>query len=601
MAVREFDGVDDDLETSIGGLTNWNFGTVAVIVKPAILTGGRVLVCLTTSGIVTRLIINLNGTSIGYFDGSSFNTSASGIVDTTDWWLIVVRKASGVVQPRFSVYEFATDTWVHGSTPADGNSASPGAGGLTFWSNDGGSDFWNGRVAIRAVWANELGPSGAWTADASGDAAIEAAGLETSLSSWEAASPAAGWAYNQDSTATAVTDFTGGGADQTSLTGTTVINGDDPPGFSFNGAAETVTLAGTLPALTGSATIDASADAQLSGTLPALTAAFTVQAEAGVDLAGTLPALTGSFTIDEIAPPPSGIFVLDTFTDANQTLLQDHTPDVGGTWQPLDIGTPDTVNAQINQNQLITGNPSASTRVYRDTTIPPAAEYDVSAVWTIANVTSPFHRWAIYARMRPIGTEPIDVDYYSVHYTWDESIGPFYALIRHVTAQPGIIDHLIIDETGNTVTIELKIRDGSQRVLRNGVEILAATDTQITQVGRVGVSAPADTDNRIDNLIASTPSENVVIAGTLPALIGNFSVAAEADMQLAGVLPALTGLFTVAASSDVTLAGVLPALTGSFTIVAVGEPSAPIVLPPYREQVTAAYREPAIPAYQEAV
>lgn len=66
----------------------------------------------------------------------------------------------------------------------------------------------------------------------------------------------------------------------------------------FPSAGETVTFAGTLPALTGSATIDASADVQLTGTLPALTGSVGVDVSADVQSAGTLPALTGTFDID---------------------------------------------------------------------------------------------------------------------------------------------------------------------------------------------------------------------------------------------------------------------------------------------------------------
>lgn len=64
---------------------------------------------------------------------------------------------------------------------------------------------------------------------------------------------------------------------------------------------ETVVFAGTLPALTGSATIAAKADAQLAGTLPALTGNFSVAAEAGVQFDSILPALSGSFDIDASA------------------------------------------------------------------------------------------------------------------------------------------------------------------------------------------------------------------------------------------------------------------------------------------------------------
>lgn len=84
-------------------------------------------------------------------------------------------------------------------------------------------------MAVRGAWVNDL----PWSADASGDTALTGAGLETSLQKWVDASADALWPYNQASTGTPVDDIVGA-ADQSSLTGTTVITGDDPPGFSFS-------------------------------------------------------------------------------------------------------------------------------------------------------------------------------------------------------------------------------------------------------------------------------------------------------------------------------------------------------------------------------
>jgi hypothetical protein len=90
---------------------------------------------------------------------------------------------------------------------------------------------------------------------------------------------------------------------------------ESPPG------GETVTLAGTLPALTGAFEASSSADLQLAGQLPALSGALGIESSSSIELAGTLPTLTGAFSIDAIPvvtttlngtlPTLAGAFVID--------------------------------------------------------------------------------------------------------------------------------------------------------------------------------------------------------------------------------------------------------------------------------------------------
>jgi len=84
---------------------------------------------------------------------------------------------------------------------------------------------------------------------------------------------------------------------------------DEGPGESITG-----TLAGILPALTGTAEGEASTTATLTGTLPALTGSATVEVAAEGALSGILPALTGQLdaeahtaaAIDATLPAPTG-------------------------------------------------------------------------------------------------------------------------------------------------------------------------------------------------------------------------------------------------------------------------------------------------------
>jgi hypothetical protein len=227
MAVREFDGSDDRIRHTIGSQSAMTFGTTAAIFKTDTVTGTHALLNFADSGgtfIASGLMID--GTKVGMFSGAFGTLDVS--LSTGIWYLAVIRKATGTATPRISVYNFNSTTWTHGNaTSSIGDWTAAGGSGLITNDVDGSFDFWDGRMAVRACWSNEVH----WTADGSGDTAIEGAGLEDALSNWTAESPDALWPYNQDPLA--AVDDTIGGADQSSVVGTTVVTGDDPPGFTF--------------------------------------------------------------------------------------------------------------------------------------------------------------------------------------------------------------------------------------------------------------------------------------------------------------------------------------------------------------------------------
>lgn len=229
MTVRAFI-TSDILNCSIGGLTAGVFGTQAAIVKRAATGAWTTFMAYHNSGgsALTQFGYNNTNQAAIWIDGTTVTGPAA--LATTDWGLIVVRKVTGTATPRFSIYNFTSAAWTHanasGTLP---NWVAPGAG-ATVRAEWESFDRLNGRIAVRAAWN-----SVPWTSDASGDTAIQSAGLHTSLQNWVNATPSALWAFNQASVGTAVTDLTGGGANQSSITGTTAVNGDDPPGFSFGG------------------------------------------------------------------------------------------------------------------------------------------------------------------------------------------------------------------------------------------------------------------------------------------------------------------------------------------------------------------------------
>jgi hypothetical protein len=209
------------------------YGTAAVIIAPGTAGAWRGLCNLHNSGgsvIASPLALRDLSNRPAMFTLANSSMSTLNLTAGT-WYLIVARKVTGTAAPRFSIRDMSTGIWSHGvGGTALADWTAPGASGTVRFNNANSSDWFNGRVAVRAAWSNSL----PWSADTTGDAAIEAAGLHTAAQNWLDNSPDAMWRFNQAEVTTTVEDDTGGGADQTAIAGTTVVTGDDPPDFDFS-------------------------------------------------------------------------------------------------------------------------------------------------------------------------------------------------------------------------------------------------------------------------------------------------------------------------------------------------------------------------------
>jgi hypothetical protein len=146
-------------------------------------------------------------------------------------------KTAGSSAPRFHWKPLGSGSWSHG----DANQGSPlplgnQAGDITRFiigSLGGGSLPWNGRMACVALFGYALTDAD-WVS------------IQTTPSSQQLANLGAVtlWDLNQTSVATAVSDLVGS-ANQTGITGTTAVTGDDPPGWTFG-----VTASAPSPVIT---------------------------------------------------------------------------------------------------------------------------------------------------------------------------------------------------------------------------------------------------------------------------------------------------------------------------------------------------------------
>jgi len=208
---RTFDGSDDVLVCSAGGLSAIDGGpvTLAFIVKLNDTVNGSVINLRTSTG---TEVCQINTDGGAYFFSTSAGFQNMGTASTADnWHLFAVTKANASSTPRAHKYVYDTNTWSH--TNAGGNtndgSAVGASGTVQFGRLLGTSEYWNGELAAAGVWDRVLT-----------DTEVEQ--LAHSLIDWHATTPKGLWVFDQADTGQKLLDLTGGGANESSITGTAV-------------------------------------------------------------------------------------------------------------------------------------------------------------------------------------------------------------------------------------------------------------------------------------------------------------------------------------------------------------------------------------------
>lgn len=240
---RTFNGTTDVVQTTIGGLSGFAFGTFAAVVKRNS-TAWNAVCILHSAGPTARsgmeIADNATGNQVTYQfpSGGTFGSSSFTVTNADGWVLIGCSKATGTTAPRFHKYAYSSDTWTHdnGAGTTAANNTVPGASGLVRIGEWQTSDFFGGDIAVVGCWQRALSD-------------IEFQELAFSLQGWYSTAPDALWVLDQAATTTSLLDLTGGHADQSSITGTTVSAnsvpilgyGHDPIVLSSSAATSVVT------------------------------------------------------------------------------------------------------------------------------------------------------------------------------------------------------------------------------------------------------------------------------------------------------------------------------------------------------------------------
>lgn len=207
---------------AIGGLGfAFGPGTMAAIVRlDSYTSDGRIIFHMGVDAVnratfyvmITTGILNLNVAAAG---SSTESYGVTGLSLNT-WYFVAVSKATGTVTPRFHIYNFATNTWIHeNGTQTCINSGVPVTSNFIGQTPTPGK-FYDGDIAVEAVWDIVLT-----------DAQIES--LPFNLQAWYApVAPRGMWILDQQAVGQKVRDITGAHADESSITGTAVSTNSVP-------------------------------------------------------------------------------------------------------------------------------------------------------------------------------------------------------------------------------------------------------------------------------------------------------------------------------------------------------------------------------------
>jgi hypothetical protein len=210
---RRFGG-SDGVILSLGAVSTLGPGTCAVVCRINTLAASVLVNGGSNNAWWFYVDAGGGGTnSASFFNGVTACVGSTAL-STGIWYLLAVTKVSAASNaPRFHIYRYDTRVWVHENSATSTTAAAPTGTNAIGARADGGGSGFTGDVQLAAYWNTDTT-----------DANIET--LVANARAWQVRKPQAMWNCNQPVTGTNVVDDSGGGANQSSLVGTSVVTGN---------------------------------------------------------------------------------------------------------------------------------------------------------------------------------------------------------------------------------------------------------------------------------------------------------------------------------------------------------------------------------------
>lgn len=280
---RNFNGTSDTITASAGALSGFGFGAFVALCRRTNESGWHGIVATQQSG---------GGSWEAYLDiAPSAHATASAIwtswngtdhantlkfTQSDGWCIVAATKATDTATPRYHKCVLSSRTWTHDNGVGTVPNATSIPGGSVIFGNVAGDQL-AGDVAAVALYGRTFT-----------DQEIES--LAGSWEVWLSYGPMGAWLFDQAAVAQTLLDWSGGGANQTAISGTTVQAASVPGWNQSDGGiwvAEITAAGGGTDATVTPSTVAAVAD------VPAVTVTTgSIVPAATVAAVGAVPAST---------------------------------------------------------------------------------------------------------------------------------------------------------------------------------------------------------------------------------------------------------------------------------------------------------------------
>lgn len=232
-------------------------------------------------------------------------------------------------------------------------------------------------------------------------------------------------------------------------------------------------------------------------------------------------------------------FLQDTFTDTAGTLLENHTPDVGGVWTKITgTGSLDiTAGGQCRLASTITG-----TVLYSNGANPGQSSYYVEARVASTGVDSASQVVGVVTR-KQAGADT----YYRAVLFGGAAGSRGVKLTKVVAGTATDLGTYLFDWVANTgYILRLEVTPSNKRVFIDGVERIASTDNEVTGAGTAGLYGVGDgaTARTWDNLFCA------LVFNELNLLITSVAGLSESDLQTFKEINKLLNLGSIINETD---------------------------------------------------
>lgn len=200
------------------------------------------------------------------------------------------------------------------------------------------------------------------------------------------------------------------------------------------------------------------------------------------------------------------VFLSDSFTDTDYTLLTAHAPEIGGAYMqhPVVAGQ---FTISPNKRAFLT-----TSGVVYNAAIPPTADYDVEA--DIVRVSTAISSSAIIGR-----ADTTAATFYMARWEPD---GGKWELYKSIAGAFTLLNSVVSAfESGATKRARLSLSGTTQQLYVDGVLVCSASDTAITAAGRVGLRGSI-----VNSFNTGIHIDNISATNTGPLTAGRFIVSA---------------------------------------------------------------------------